>query len=402
MALYSFSHSKIGAAEAGKTFARLAYICREGAAVLGERHMLADLDRASLRSFAQARETMAGKNGRVVECFIAALPREGSPVQHREIVSTFCERLTRGQAPWGAAIHTDKPGNPHVHILAFDQNLPAAPGRGRPPKVMAMSRKGALEDSRALWAECHNHVMDGLAQPIDHRSFAAQGKAHLLPTVHEGPALRAMKDKGATPVPAMKPGKWAEMVDWPSIDEGRDRMGINEHIARINHLTTTYLEKSYGRPDRVLAAFAIQDGQVAFPGRIGLADGSGHRKADHRTARRHARPAGRGGQAGGGDAPAGLLAARLAALLGVGCGGAAGRHPYRRRRRGLATVGRYAARRLRGFESAVRRLITGTCRAFADGINALIGIEPNDLPRTPSFPILPQPRLPRPPRKLER
>lgn len=61
MALYSFSHAKISVSETGKTFARLAYVCRQGADVLGERHGLAEYDRASLRGFARTREAMPAR-----------------------------------------------------------------------------------------------------------------------------------------------------------------------------------------------------------------------------------------------------------------------------------------------------------------------------------------------------
>ncbi|MBI2240427.1 MAG: MobA/MobL family protein [Magnetospirillum gryphiswaldense] len=392
MALYSFSHSRISVSEPGKTFARLAYVCRHGADVLGERHDLAEYDRASLRGFARTREAMAGKNGRVAECFILALPREGTSEDHRRIVRTFAERLTRGQAPWICALHYDKPGNPHAHLIAFDQNQAAQPGRGRPGKVMAMSRKGALEDARALWAECHNQAMAGIAPPIDHRSLAEQGKGHLLPGLHEGPALRAMKDRGSTPIPAPKPGKWVETVDWPSIDQGRDRVEVNAHIARINTLSTLYTETHNGRPDGIFAALAGANGQVPDPGATRLAYDPRIGKADPATACRIARPADRGDQApastsGPGTFGADDLSAGVASVLGLGRGRAVVRAGGRNRRRGVAAVGRYAIDRLRSLETAVRRLIAGAEQALSWGLGVLLGVSQGDRPlRRPSVP----------------
>jgi hypothetical protein len=51
--------------------------------------------------------------------------------------------------------------------------LPRKPGqRGRSPKVMGLSRAGALDDVRALWAETHNALMDAwrFPQREQHRS----------------------------------------------------------------------------------------------------------------------------------------------------------------------------------------------------------------------------------------
>lgn len=393
MALYSFSHSKIGAAETGKCLARLAYICRSGAVVFGERHDLEVYDRPSLRGFAQSREALAGKNGRVAECFIAALPCEGTPEQHRRIVSTFCNRLTRDQAPWIAAIHYDKPGNPHAHILAFDQAQAVALGRGRPPKVMALSRDGALEDARALWAECHNAIMAGLAAPIDHRSLAEQGKPHLLPGIHEGPAVRAMKDKGVIPQPTPKTGKWVETVDWPRIDEGRDRMGVNADIARINQLSTAYTEAQNGRPDGVSFTLAGKDGPIPYPRPNGLASNPGNREPHRRTAGRDAEDAGRSRQVFAASFAPDSLSARLAAWLCLGLG----RVGRRARRRGVASVGRYASVRLRRVETALRRLIDAA-RGLSQGIGSALGLRPA---LSSSQPFQPPPNA-RQPRQRER
>lgn len=419
MALYSFSHSKINAQEAGKTFARLAYICRHDAVLIGERHQLENLDRASLKGFAAAREALAGKNGRVAECFIAALPREGTREQHQQIVQAFADRLTRDEAPWIAALHYDKPGNPHVHLLAFDQPMRTAPARGRPPKVIVMSRKGALEEVRAWWAEHHNRVMAGVGPPIDHRSLADQGKAHLLPTVHEGPKLRAMKAKNRPPTSRPKPGKWRETVDWPSIDEDRDRMGLNQQITQLNALTTTYLEEHHGRPDGILAALAREDGQITAAGAIDLAQGPGGGKAHPGAARDDARDAGGSDQAPAhrgtatspttiGPTTTGGLAGRMAALLGLDGPGGDGRGRLGWKRRGVAVVGRYASGRLRRVENTLRRLIAETGRGLARGLRALIGPTPalsawRPAHPAPSPPRTPHPQTPprRPPRSRE-
>ncbi|AHK70156.1 hypothetical protein AD931_02980 [Gluconobacter oxydans] len=186
-ALYSLQHSSIAATDGiGKTAARLRYICcnRQDLILLGERHGLSAYDTTNLRTLAERHETMAGQNGRIAECFIIALPREGTPEHHQHLVCDFAEKVTHGAAPWIAAIHYDRPGNPHVHLIALEQNKPRTGGKGRPSKVIGLSRKGALERVREEWAETHNRIMAGTGPPIDHRSLEDQGKGHLLPTLH--------------------------------------------------------------------------------------------------------------------------------------------------------------------------------------------------------------------------
>ncbi|NJB74353.1 MobA/MobL family protein [Thalassospira tepidiphila] len=199
MAIYSLSHSSISANDApGLTAARLIYACcRKEALVIGERHGLKHFTRSNLKHFANVREKQAGKNGRILDGFIAALPQEGSRADHIKIVERFAEQLTKHRAPWIAAFHYDhKRGdsegfirNPHVHIYVFEEKLSAkARGRGRPKKVIQLSKSGALEYARKLWAETHNQTMNGKCSAIDHRSYVRQGR-NQLPTVHEGPEL---------------------------------------------------------------------------------------------------------------------------------------------------------------------------------------------------------------------
>jgi len=266
VALYSLQHSGIAASDGiGKTAARLGYICcnRQHAIMLGERHGLAVLDRPNLRALAERHEAMAGRNGRIAECFIIALPRESNPDQHQTIVRDFAEKVTHGTAPWIAAIHYDRPGNPHVHLVALEQNKPRTGGKGRPSKVIGLSRKGALEWVREEWAETHNRLMAGTGPPIDHRSLAAQGKGHLLPMLHEGPAPRAMQARGARPDSHPKPIRGGRVINWRRIDEGRTRSETNAMARRINDLAAQLQEQSHEpRSDRVFSSPAGERGTV--------------------------------------------------------------------------------------------------------------------------------------------
>ncbi|QDH24614.1 hypothetical protein D5366_04445 [Neokomagataea tanensis] len=258
MALYSLQHSSIAATDGiGKTAARLRYICcnRQDLILLGERHGLSAYDTTNLRTLAERHETMAGQNGRIAECFIIALPREGTPELHQYLVRDFAEKVTHGTAPWIAAIHYDRPGNPHVHLIALEQNKPRTGGKGRPSKVIGLSRKGALERVREEWAETHNRIMAGTGPPIDHRSLEDRGKGHLLPMLHEGPAARIMQAQGKRPVSQTKTRKNGQTIDWPQIDEGRTRSETNTIVRRINALASQLKGQGYERrPNRVFPA----------------------------------------------------------------------------------------------------------------------------------------------------
>jgi hypothetical protein len=174
-----------------------------------------------------------------MECIILALPVEATPEQHARLVRALAERLTHGRAPWIAALHYDKAGNPHVHLYLFDEAEPRKPGqRGRSRKVIGFSKDGALEDARALWANLHNGLMDGWGygpgSHIDHRSLADQGIAR-MPTLHEGPKVRAIAAKGGRPASRTRRDGGRE-VRWPQIDEGSTRPETNRLVRAANAL----------------------------------------------------------------------------------------------------------------------------------------------------------------------
>ncbi|NVN25602.1 MobA/MobL family protein [Asaia siamensis] len=305
MALYSLQHNGIAALGGiGKTAARLGYICcnRKDVVLLGERHGLPRYDRPNLRTLAERHEAMAGRNGRIAECFIIALPREGGPDQHRALVRDFAEKVTHGTAPWVAAIHYDRPGNPHVHLIALEQNKPRTGGKGRPSKVIGLSRKGALEVVREEWTETHNRIMAGTGPPIDHRSFEDQGKAHLLPTLHEGPAARAMRARGAHPASSPKPTRGGRIVEWSKIDEGRTRAETNVAVRRVNALATQLQEQGYEpRSDRVFPSPAGERGAVPPEHRAGGLAAAGAPERDGENDRSVLAPVGTDGIRAGDD-----------------------------------------------------------------------------------------------------
>ena len=240
MALFSFRHSvktfspKCGSknrrAITGQTAAHLRYITRASAAreVVRKR-----LDFSSDSEQANAAETIAKKRkGRVCERFIVALPVEASADQKSLLARKFAEEITDRKAGYILAVH-DKAGNdrsnPHFHLVVFDQHISNG-GRGRPRSVVGMARKNAVQSVASRWAEIHNVLMRqwgyGPESFISSLSFADRGLDR-VPEIHEGPASRRMKARGANI--SSKP-------EWERIDAGRSRADANILIRQINNL----------------------------------------------------------------------------------------------------------------------------------------------------------------------
>ena len=116
----------------------------------------------------------------------------------------------------------DKEPNPHMHIMVpirplkadgtwdiKQKKVPVLNPDGTPvlnkngkPKMVAVpvtdwSSKETLMELRRVWAQMCNELYEEkeLPQRVDWRSYEAQG-LQLIPTVHEGPAVRAMEARG--------------------------------------------------------------------------------------------------------------------------------------------------------------------------------------------------------------
>jgi hypothetical protein len=185
MAIYSLHVGHVGRSThpAGTAAAHARYILRGSAAgaVLAE-HMPAGSTAAQRWLLAQ--EAGDRKNARVIEKVMVALPKELHPLQRLKLVRAFCERITKGRAPWLAAIH-DKgkdAGNPHAHLIIRDRDLETA------KRVAQLSEKGSCEWLRRLWAETANEALARAGQEarIDHRSLQDQ-RAARSPGRHRGP-----------------------------------------------------------------------------------------------------------------------------------------------------------------------------------------------------------------------
>ncbi|WP_127490368.1 MobQ family relaxase [Paenibacillus ehimensis] len=125
-----------------------------------------------------------------------ALPKEFTARRQLEELKDFCRRefVERGMIA-DIAVHRDDPNNPHAHIMLTTREI-RAEGFGQ--KVREWNDRELLGQWRAAWAEQVNRVFERNNRPerIDHRSFEQQGISDRLPTIHEGPTVREMEERG--------------------------------------------------------------------------------------------------------------------------------------------------------------------------------------------------------------
>lgn len=236
MAIYSLRHTPIGRSTQRRphtTAAHVGYISRPQAA----RHFMAermpDKPKEAARYLRQM-EDGDRVNARIADKVMLALPEELDAEQRVELVRGFANDVTKGRAPWLAAIH-DKgkdAHNPHCHLLIRDR----CPASGK--RVIGMSDAGSTDMLREKWEQHANRALEraGHQARIDRRSLKAQG-IDRAPTIHEGPNVRAMEKRGARPRSRMRNrrnGRGAmqatRQVDYPSIDRGQTRPDYNRAL----------------------------------------------------------------------------------------------------------------------------------------------------------------------------
>lgn len=237
VAIFSLRHTPIGRSTQAQPFTagtHVKYITRPQAArqVMAERMPAKPGPAASYLKRAEMADRV---NARVADKVMLALPKELSQQQRVQLVRDFANDVTRGKAPWIAAIHDrgKDAANPHCHLLIRDRD----PATGR--RVIGMSENGSTEMLREKWEEHANRSLAraGHDTRIDRRSLEAQG-IDRAPTIHEGPNIRAMEARGARPrsrVRTVRNGPGARQpsrrVDYRSIDRGRTRPAYNRSLS---------------------------------------------------------------------------------------------------------------------------------------------------------------------------
>ncbi|WP_168382257.1 MobQ family relaxase [Acinetobacter indicus] len=139
--------------------------------------------------------------------FEIAFPHELNAEQRKQLLDELCQKLVEKYGVVvDAAIHAphtesgSDARNYHAHIMfttrAINEN-----GEFSAKKYRDFSRDNGTEtvcDWRADFADlCNKHLaLAGFDERVDHRSYADQNKDYLEPTVHEGPAVTAMRRRG--------------------------------------------------------------------------------------------------------------------------------------------------------------------------------------------------------------
>lgn len=139
--------------------------------------------------------------------FEIAFPSELNADQRKQLLDELCQKLVeKYNVVVDAAIHAphvesgSDARNYHAHIMfttrAINEN-----GEFSAKKYRDFSRDNGTQevcDWREDFADlCNKHLEQaGFDQRVDHRSYADQNKDYLEPTIHEGPAVTAMRRKG--------------------------------------------------------------------------------------------------------------------------------------------------------------------------------------------------------------
>ena len=139
--------------------------------------------------------------------FEIAFPCELNAEQRKQLLDELCQKLVeKYNVVVDAAIHAphvesgSDARNYHAHIMfttrAINEN-----GEFAAKKYRDFSRDNGTQtvcDWREDFADlCNKHLeLAGFDERVDHRSYADQNKNYLEPTVHEGPAVTAMRRRG--------------------------------------------------------------------------------------------------------------------------------------------------------------------------------------------------------------
>lgn len=139
--------------------------------------------------------------------FEIAFPHELNAEQRKQLLDELCQKLVeKYNVVVDAAIHaphTDSGSderNYHAHIM-FTTRAINEHGEFAAKKYRDFSRDNGTQevcDWREDFADlCNKHLeLAGFDERVDHRSYKDQEKDYLEPTVHEGPAVTAMRRRG--------------------------------------------------------------------------------------------------------------------------------------------------------------------------------------------------------------
>ena len=178
-------------------------------------------DRNTLWNAAEAIEKQW--NSQLARRFVLAIPRELPRSQYADLIRDYCREffVSKGMIA-DFAIHDKEDGNPHAHILLtmramdehgkwlpksrkvydLDENgerikLPSGRWKSHKEDTVDWNDQKYCEIWRHEWEVIQNRYLEANDRPerVDLRSYARQG-LDIVPTVHEGAAVRQMEKRG--------------------------------------------------------------------------------------------------------------------------------------------------------------------------------------------------------------
>lgn len=163
------------------------------------------LDRQTLWNAVEKSERR--KDAVLAREFEIAFPSELNAEQRKQLLDELCQKLVEKYGVVvDAAIHAphteagSDARNYHAHIM-FTTRAINEHGEFASKKYRDFSRDNGTQtvcDWREDFADlCNKHLeLAGYDERVDHRSYVDQDKGYLEPTVHEGPAVTAMRRRG--------------------------------------------------------------------------------------------------------------------------------------------------------------------------------------------------------------
>ena len=178
-------------------------------------------DRNTLWNAAEAVEKQW--NSQLARRWVLTIPREIPPDQYAALVRDFCNQqfVSKGMCV-DFAIHDKGDGNPHAHVMLtmramdehgkwlpksrkvydLDENgerikLPSGRWKSHKEDTVDWNDRKYCEIWRHEWEVIQNRYLEANDRPerVDLRSYARQG-LDIIPTVHEGAAVRQMEKRG--------------------------------------------------------------------------------------------------------------------------------------------------------------------------------------------------------------
>lgn len=177
-------------------------------------------------------------NARVIDSLIVNLPRELDSREHAALLRAFLDEVTEGRTPYLFVIHTDKPDNPHAHIIIRDADV----STGR--RVAGLSKLGSSQRLRLLWEHTCNAALRDHGIAISR--FGKESEHHRRLNAHATIEQANHSTEGHQTPPA-SPSPDAESSDTPSIPTKGQPMADVIQFPEPTHGAAPFV--SYSLPD---------------------------------------------------------------------------------------------------------------------------------------------------------